>query len=398
MYYNLIGSMKRRLVLELKDSFSEHPIYSKIVPWIQDRYAFDERPQMGIVVKGASANKVQLSADNFLGSVDSHVMLAYLGAPVYPLEWVREDLACIRANGDQMPTPPGIYYIEILESPVDAQSLGKYIIDPLLTVNDEPVLRFLTGIETEGQLQHLPVQGTLRLWENRKFLLQEGIHYTLDYATGAIEFLERASPGSTVTADYRYAVQSVGPIDYQWNRADFETLPGVVLAFGKRGKVGDKVAVVVYGDRVETAKAYGGRFDISFELDILTRDTIQTEEIADLVYMYLWVQKRDLLSFEGIEITDVTIGGEAEEVADETGDEYTYSASMSIQIQSDWESHVPLPLTITRATATTAAADARAKVSDRIQDSTIIGDVQNSLVFSTMTVIAGRNNNFERIL
>jgi hypothetical protein len=398
LYYNLIGSMKRRLVLELKDSFSEHPIYSKIVPWIQDRYAFDERPQMGIVVKGASANKVQLSADNFLGSVDSHVMLAYLGAPVYPLEWVREDLACIRANGDQMPTPPGIYYIEILESPVDAQSLGKYIIDPLLTVNDEPVLRFLTGIETEGQLQHLPVQGTLRLWENRKFLLQEGIHYTLDYATGSIEFLERASPGSTVTADYRYAVQSVGPIDYQWNRADFETLPGVVMAFGKRGKVGDKVAVVVYGDRVETAKAYGGRFDISFELDILTRDTIQTEEIADLVYMYLWVQKRDLLSFEGIEITDVTIGGEAEEVADETGDEYTYSASMSIQIQSDWESHVPLPLTITRATATTAAADARAKVSDRIQDSTIIGDVQNSLVFSTMTVIAGRNNNFERIL
>jgi hypothetical protein len=398
MYFNLISSMKRRLILELKDSFSEHPIYDKIVPFIQNRFAFDERPQMGIVVKGSSGNKAQLSADNFLGAVESHVMLAYVGAPVFPLEWIREDVACIKANGDVMPTPPGIYYLEILSVPEDAQSEGQYILDPLLTVNGEPVLRFVSGVETEGQLQRVPVQGTLRLWENRRFPLQEGTHYTVDYQTGAILFLDRSNPGSTVTADYRYAVPSVGPISYQWNKADFSTLPGVVLAFGKRGKVGDKVAIVVYEDRVVVAEAFGGLFDVTFELDAISRDSVQSEELADLIFMYLIAVKRSRLSSEGIEITDVSIGGEAEETYDETSDDYTYTISTSVQIQTRWEIHFPLPLTITRVTDTTPATDASSKVLDRFNESTIIGDVQNKLVLSTMPVIAGRSNDFERIL
>ena len=404
MYYNLIGTLKRRLVQELKDSFASHPVYGKIVPFIQDRYAFEERPQMGIVVKGASANKVQLSADNFIGAIESHVMLAYMGAPVFPLEWVKEDSSTINANGGRMPTPPGIYYLEILSVPEDAQSFGQYMIDPLLTVNDEPVLRFLTGIETEGQLQQVPVKGTLRLWENRRFPLKEGVHYQVDYKTGAITFLERATPGSVVTADYRYEVRSVGPIPYQWNTADVQTLPGVVLAFGKRGAVGDRVAIVVYEDRVETAKAYGGRFDVSFELDVISRDTIQTEEITDLVFMYLWVQKRDRLSFEGIEIVDVSIGGESEEIADETGDEYFYNSSISVQIQADWETHIPLPLTISHVTDTKGSgggpdggASGAPAALGASESSTIIGVSGTTLVFPTTTTF-GRNNNFERIL
>jgi hypothetical protein len=325
-------------------------------------------------------------------------MLAYVGAPVFPLEWIREDVACIKANGDVMPTPPGIYYLEILSVPEDAQSEGQYILDPLLTVNGEPVLRFVSGVETEGQLQRVPVQGTLRLWENRRFPLQEGTHYTVDYQTGAILFLDRSNPGSTVTADYRYAVPSVGPISYQWNKADFSTLPGVVLAFGKRGKVGDKVAIVVYEDRVVVAEAFGGLFDVTFELDAISRDSVQSEELADLIFMYLIAVKRSRLSSEGIEITDVSIGGEAEETYDETSDDYTYTISTSVQIQTRWEIHFPLPLTITRVTDTTPATDASSKVLDRFNESTIIGDVQNKLVLSTMPVIAGRSNDFERIL
>lgn len=398
MYFNLINSLKRRLILELQDSFAAHPVYDKITPYIQNRFSFSERPQFGIVIKGSSANRVSLSADNFLGSVMSYVMLGYVGAPVFPLEWVREDVNCIRANGDLMPTPPGVYFIEILAAPDSAQSEGQFIIDPLLTVSDEAVLRFVSGLETEGQLQQLPVPGTLKLWENRRFLLQEGYHYTVNYETGAILFLDRSSPGSVVTADYRYSVPSVGPFPYQWNRGDFTVLPGVVLAFGKRGKVGDKVAVVVYQDRVEAAKAYGGRFDVSFEMDVIARDPIQTEEIADLAMMYLVAQKRDRLSSEGIEVGEVSIGGESEEVTDETGDELTYMASMSAQFQSDWEVHVPLPLTTTQVTATTPEGDKSAATLDNQTNSTIIADVQNSLMFSTLPVIAGRNNNFERIL
>jgi hypothetical protein len=398
MYYHLVSALKRRIILELKDSFAAHPVYEKIVPFIQNKFAFTERPQTGIVVKGSNANKVQLSADNFIGSVASHVMLAYLGAPVFPVEWVREDIGCLKANGGKMPTPPGVYYIEILEAPKSAQDEGSYMIDPLITVTDEPVIRFISGIESEGQLQQIPVRGTLRLWENRRFLLHEGTHYAIDYTDGSIKFLDRGNPGATVSADYRYPVASVGPIPYQWNRADFSTLPGVVIAFGKRGKPGDKIAVVVYEERVEAAQAYGGRFDVSFDLDVVARDSLQAEEISDLVVMYLFAVKRANLSTEGIEINDVSIGGEAEEVSDETGDENYYTTSLSIQLQAPWEIHIPLPFTVSRATPTTPAADASASVLDPAQNTTIIGDVFNSLFFSTMPVIADRSNDFERIL
>jgi hypothetical protein len=105
-----------------------------------------------------------------------------------------------------------------------------------------------------------------------------------------------------------------------------------------------------------------------------------------------------VLSSEGIEITDVSMGGEAEEIYDETSDDSFYNASLSIQMQADWEIHIPLPLTISRVTPTTAATDKTASPLDTAQATTIIGDVQNKLFFATMPVLAGRNNNFERIL
>lgn len=395
MYYYLVQSLKRRLVLELQDSFKDHPIYEKIVPYIQNKYSFNERPQFGIVVKGSNANKVALAADNFVGAIMSHVMLAYVGQPAFPLEWVREDLAAVRANNDVMPIQPGIYYLEILTAPTAAQEVGTFVIDPLLTQSDEALLQFQSGIEREAQLQRVPVQGTLRIWENRRFLLTEGLHYKVNYDNGAIELLTPFAVNAVLTADYRYAVESMGPINFSWNTPDFKTLPGVVMAFGKRAKPGDKVAIVVYQDRVETANAFGGRFDATFEFDVIAQDPIQMEEIADLVIMYLWGQKRPILSSEGIEITDISMGGEAEEVYDEQADLYYYNASMTIAIQADWEIHVPLPLTISRVQTNTQE---RTAANPSSAFNTIVNDVKSKLFFATAPVIAGRNNNFERIV
>lgn len=383
MYYYLVSSLKRRLLLELKDSFSFHPVYRKIVPFIQNRYAFDERPQFGIVVKGSSANKVQFSPDNYVGTIESRVMLAYVGQPTYPLEWVREDLELVKNRG--LPTPPGVYYLEILSAPTNPNEAGYFAIDPLLTVTDESVLRFQTGIEREAQLQQLPVQQTLRLYLNQRFPLNEGADYTVDYATGAINLLVPFNANDRLTADYRYAATSVGPLPFFWNTADFKTLPGIVMAFGKRAEVGQKVAIVIYQDRTDTAQAFGGKFEANFDLDVIARDTTQMEEIADLAVMYLWGQKKAILEREGIEIVDVSIGGEAEEPADETGDEYFYTASLSIQLRADWEIHVPLPLTISRATPTTKTGDSGLQV------------VQNELFYLTHPIVVGRNNDYERI-
>lgn len=391
MYYYLVSALKRRLILELKDSFSFHPVYRKITPFIQNRFAFAERPQFGVVVKGSSANKVQFSPDNYVGTIESHVMLAYVGQPSYPIEWVREDLEYVRVNG--MTTLPGVYYFEVLEAPTNPNEPGYFALDPLLTVTDEAVLRFQSGIERTGQLQQKPVNKTLRLYLNNRFLLIEGHDYEIDYinGNGQIDFLAQFAPNDRVTADYRYAAPSVGPLPFYWNTADFKTLPGIVMAFGKRAEKGQKVAVVVYQDRVDTARAFGGKFEATFDVQAIARDSTQMEEIADLVVMYLWGQKKEILEQEGIEILDVSIGGESEEPADETGDEYYYEASLSVQLRADWEIHVPLPLTISRATPTTQEGDLDPNARSALQM------VQSELFYLTHPVVVGRNNDYERI-
>lgn len=378
MYFYLTGSLKRRLIDELKDSFSQHPVYNKVVPFIQAKYSFEERPQYGIIVTNASANKVSLSSDNFMGMIDSHVMLCYFGTPAYPIEWVREDQAALKANNDVFPLSPGFYAIEILEAPENATDPGYYVIDPLLTATQEPLLRFQTGIETEAQLQRIPVQGTVRMYENGRYQLQEGTDYQVNYSNGQVTFLTTSNPGARVTADYRYVVPSIGPVPFYWNTSDFKTLPGVVLAFGKRARKGDKVAVVVTQDRVETARAYGGKWELTFEMNCVAQDPTQREEIADLAAMYLWADKKPFLETEGIEVVEISLGGESEEPMDETGDIYMYTASMSVQLRADWEQHVPMPFTISNIDPT-------------------LTTTTNNLVFATLPMFAGRNSDFERI-
>jgi hypothetical protein len=386
VYYYLLSSLKRRLILELKDSFSKHPLYKKVVPFIQNKFAFDERPHYGIVVKSSSASQVVLASDNFVGYIQSFVMLTYVGQPVYPIEWVREDLAAIRENDNRMPTAPGVYYIEILEAPENPQTPGLFVIDPLMTVTDEALMYFTSGVESEAQLLNLPVQGTVRLWLNHRILLKEGQDYTVDYSTGRVLFLKHFGISATMTADYRYAAPSVGPVEFYWNQSDFKTLPGVIMAFGKRAQKGDKVAVVVYPDRVDTAFAYGGKFELSFDLDVITQDPTQMEEIADLTVMFLIGEKKPMLEFEGIEIIQVSIGGESEESYDETGDTYFYNASVSVQMRADWEIHIPMPLTMSKVTT------------DKIDGSNGLQyENPSNLYYATAPALVGRNNDFERI-
>jgi hypothetical protein len=364
--------------LELKDAFSKHPAYQKVVPYIQNKYAFDERPQFGLVVKGVSSNKIQLSSENFVGTVTSKVMLAHYEAPSYLLEWVREDSQLIFQNHDVMPIHQGIYVLECLSAPTTPGEEGEYSITPFLTSTDEPLIVIETGVESEAQLQNPPVQGTVRLWENRRYLLKEGEDYQVDYRTGLVTITGRLQRGATVTADYRYAIPAMGPFKWMWNKADYETLPGVVLAFGKRGKVGDKVAVVVTDDRTDTANAYGGKFEVSFDIDVIATDPMQMEEMADYTFMTFWGEKRATLAHEGIEVSDVSMGGEAEESYDEAANLFFYTASMSIQLQSDWEIHVPLPFTVSQVTGGPQP-------------------LTQGLLYMTSPIVVGRNNSFERI-
>jgi hypothetical protein len=50
---------------------------------------------------------------------------------------------------------------------------------------------------------------------------------------------------------------------------------------------------------------------------------------------------------------DVNLGGETEEVYDETGDDYFYNCSISMTVQTEWSLHVPLQATVRNASPLT---------------------------------------------
>ncbi len=324
-------------------------------------------------------------------------MLTYLKQPGYMLEWVREDSSVVKA-ADGMPAHPGVYYLECLEAPTNANEDGFFAMDPIYTVQDEPLMLFQSGVEHTGQLQGIPVKNTLRLWENRNYPLKEGVDYHVDYNTGEITFLVSFNKQTQVTADYFFEEKTISPVKFRWNSANSTLIPGVILAFGKRARKGDKVAVQVYSERVDTAKAYGGKFEVNFELDVISRDSIQMEEIADFAVMSLWGEKKNTLELDGIEILDVSMGGETEESYDETADLTYYNASLSVQMRADWEVHIPMPLTIYKVSTTTPEGE-NSVTPDRRTDakSTLVALAQPGLFIATAPILAGLNDDYERI-
>jgi hypothetical protein len=363
VFFVLGSAVKRRIMHELRHAFSRHPIYRKIVPFIQQQYVFKERPQFGIVIKTASATPALLSADHFVGTIVSHVMLATAeGRPGQSIEWVREDVQAVKANGDVFPSPPGVYFVEILKEPEDTQEgrqYGSFKVDVFLTVHDERVLEWTNAVTPAGtqfQLAHTPAQGTVFVSQDRKWPLTEGTEYEIDYTHGTLTLLRDTDPRVDIFIDYRWFLETRGPFDIDWNTADNQAIPGVVMAFGRRvqaegvtaegeQQIGDKQAIVVTGHRVEAADEYGGQTEISVDFDVIARDPTQMEEVADLVFFHLWAERRLKLADDGLVLTDFSLGGEVEESYDETEQTFYYNTTFSMTVRTDWAIFVPKPLT-----------------------------------------------------
>jgi hypothetical protein len=58
--------------------------------------------------------------------------------------------------------------------------------------------------------------------------------------------------------------------------------------------------------------------------------------------MFLWTVLRPSVIDEGIDVTEISMGGESEEVFDENADDYFYNSSISMTVQTDWFSFVPI--------------------------------------------------------
>lgn len=320
-----------------------HPKYrDDLVPNIQGKFSFQERPQHAIIVKTSGGNRMDLAADNYLGLVESYCLLTKVkDKPGLSVEWIREDGRAIQENDGRFPSPPGFYYLDIVEE----GGVLVFYVDPLLDVGNEGV-SLLTP--TSAQLQRVPLKGTLRLYEMPSgFRLVEGVNYTLDTnpdgkLNGGITLANPLVGNRWLQADYRFPTESRGPFPITEMHANNTAIPGVVLAFGRRVEAGDQLAVMIHDIRRPAYQEYAGRWDITLDCDVMSRDVHSQQEIYDQTLVYIWGVLRSYLSHQGIEITDVSMGGESEEIYDENGDDYFYNASFTLTAQTDWSLHVPL--------------------------------------------------------
>lgn len=377
MYASLSESIKRRMIQELQEFWAQDPKYRDSLV-IQGKYSFDERPQQAIILKNSSASPFQLSADHYQGTVVAYSQLTRVfGKPGTSIEWIKDDSRQIQKNGGAFPSLPGIYYIELRQEGVDwsnvpggfgpdsgdcpppgspedsgpvgtGQSYGMcFYVDPLLTVLDGRAFALTPTLYELPQQKFHP--GSLQLFEMPGSLpLFEGINYVADPDTGRITLTAPLPPNTYLSADYYYAGESTGPFPIADNTANNTAIPGVVLAFGRRIQDGDVMTVVVTERREEAAREYGGRWEMSLDFDIMARDVYAQGELTDRTLMYIHAQLRDRLSFEGIEITAVSSGGEAEESYDDNGDDYFYTASLSMSVETEWAVRLPLPRALTR--------------------------------------------------
>jgi hypothetical protein len=353
-------------------------------------------------VKNASASKIQWAADNFVGTVTSYIQKAniadddgnrYIGNSI---EWIREDTKAIIDNdptGASFPSPPGSYFITFTGD-------REFVVDPLLDVFREFLVEFPPNASNIGATVTLEMEmahpGTLFIFTAENLILVEGTHYTVDYPTGVITFITDLSNYLRMYADYKYPVDSRGPFTIEdVNTFNNTAIPGVVIAFGRSMHEGDRCAIIVTPKREIQALEYGGKWEVNVSFDVLAQDPIQMEEIADLVLMYVWGEKKDKLEFEGLIIMDISHGGEADEVYDETGQNLYYMVSMDLTVESDWNIHVPVPF---RVQAIEFVAD--------LQSFRTATDEEVLTIDSSLRVVpslvpympkAGLSHNFERI-
>lgn len=362
MFANLTESIKRRFILELREYWSTEPQYKdSLVPNIQGRYSFEERPQQAIIMKGASASPNSFSADHYMGTVVSYCHLAKVyGKNGTSIEWIKEDSVAIQNNMGNFPSLPGIYYIEFLEEEVvwrgEPRNKLVFYVDPLLdSIDERPMQLSPTEYEVGAGSFH---KGSLRVYEMPGNIpLYEGENYTVEPSTGRIELFGALPPNTYLSVDYRYAAESSGPFLVEENGANNTAIPGVILAFGRRAYAGDIMSVIVTSKREDSSREFGGHWEMSLDFDIMARDVYAASEIADRTTMFLYATLRDQLAGEGVVITNVSHGGEAEETYDENGDDYFYTASISVDVMTDWFMHTPLPRYLSRILPNTVGSE-----------------------------------------
>ncbi len=397
----LINATKERVIKELRQILQAHPRYRADSENVTNKYSFPERPQRGIIVNSASADRVKLSADNYVGRLSSFVMLAPTGnSPGTTVEWVRENFNVLEQTSpkrDVFPSPPGVYTIRVNTLPDEARNVpGQFVIDPVLTETNEPLITFTTAGDKEAQISRGNIYpGSVRLWLDGKRALVPNVDYTVDDATGEVTFLKDTPTGSVVYADYRYIMPRQGPFFFEKEKVNLDVIPGAVIAFGDRAQDGDCQSVVVTEERTDVAEVYGGKYEVNFELVVFARDAEDREKLTDYVIIK-FLEIQNSLGFEGLELLDISPGGESEEIYNSETEEYYYETSVSLSLRVDWEIYVPLPVVISRTEMTSRESELQTGYLDGTYTLDMLQKT-DSLGALGINLSVGRELSFERV-
>lgn len=397
----LTNATKKRVIREIRKILYDHPRYRADHENVQNKYSFAQRPKRGVIINSTSGDRVRLSADNYMGNLSSFVMLTTVeDKPGTSVEWVRENfniLEQISPQRDVFPSAPGVYFIDIKEVPDEGRDVpGQFTVEPILTISNEPLIMFQSYGDTEAQISRDNLYpGSVRLWlDGRKQLIRR-VDYEVVEATGAATFLKETPTGSVVHADYRYRTPIQGPFFFKQGESNVDAIPGAVIAFGERAQIGDCMAVVVTDERTDVAKIYGGKYEISFELiAFVHNDAEDREKMSDyIIHSVLDIQNR--LGFEGLELIDVSPGGENEEIYNAEDQTYYYESNISLSLRVDWETHLPLPVVVSRTELTSREMEMQHGWLDGSATDDLLE--ASSSVLDTLPVILGRELSYERI-
>ena len=238
--------------------------------------------------------------------------------------------------------PYGIYFIDFIED-------NQFTVSPVYIIENEVLIARTTGTEVTVVLKHAPIdvnseQLNYGHTDGIKIeALVRGVNYIIDNTTGVVTFLTPLMKNYMITADYRYQPTNYlnGPYHFKEYQENHTAIPGVVISIGRRAKKGDQQVVIVSQFREQQAKIYGGHWQMSLDLAVISKDPMQMEQMAEHLVSYFWGQRKNDLEFEGITLNSVEPSGESEEVhIDTTGDMY-FESTVAINLQSEWQRFVP---------------------------------------------------------
>lgn len=198
-----------------------------------------------------------------------------------------------------------------------------------------PVLEVTVGSGVTGY--------ALEVFMDRSIRLIPGEDYLFDPDTNEITVLvPPVLDGGEITASYRSAIEERGPFTGTENTYNNQALRGIILAFGDQIEIGDQAFVDVTDTRLLAARVKGALWQISMDFQVFSKDPSRQIELTKLLHQFLELNLRPDLSFEGIEIEEVSFGGESTETyLDVTQDPY-FIGSISLNCKSFWEQRFPI--------------------------------------------------------